>query len=370
MTVELWSSLTPAEQVALLEGHHVTYDAGCDLLDSDDVFVDDISADLVAAGSSVGREIYRTLHGTCRLNLSRELQWGSARLRPFTLVSGDGVTFYRQDRGIFLPSTPERPIGTTPAVFSVECFDKLDVLNTPHGRSYSIAAGVNVVEAMTALITEAGESKISIAPSDAVTASVRAMSIVDEWSTLGIINNLAESIGYRPLSSSVDGFYTSVPQTATAELATVWSYSTSSKTTTVAEDRLSILEYYGAANTVVAINDDVSLDVPVDGVGIFTVVNQSDGPTSIDARGKRTIRRVIRGEYASQAALETAAQTALDAEKRVTTRLDISVLPNVHGHFDVVSFRDDAIPVNGRFVVTGWELPLDGGDMRLSLRGV
>jgi hypothetical protein len=49
----------------------------------------------------------------------------------------------------------------------------------------------------------------------------------------------------------------------------------------------------------------------------------------------------------------------------------MSVSPNpIHGHFDVVNLRDDAIPVNGRFVVTDWSLPLSGEDMSLSLRAV
>ena len=117
MTVLLWSSLTPTEQVALLEGHSVHYDAGCDLLDSDDVFVEDISVDLLPAGSSVSRDIYRTLHGACRLNLSRDVPWGSARLRPYMLVSSDGGTWFRQNLGVYLPSTPERSIGAVPAVY-------------------------------------------------------------------------------------------------------------------------------------------------------------------------------------------------------------------------------------------------------------
>ena len=75
--------------------------------------------------------------------------------------------------------------------------------------------------------------------------------------------------------------------------------------------------------------------------------------------------------YATQAPLESAAQESLDTEKRVADYLTLSVSPNpVHSHFDVVSVVDAQIPVNGRFLVTDWSLPLDGSDMQLSLRGV
>jgi hypothetical protein len=374
MTVELWSSLTPAEQVALLEGHHVTYDAGCDLLDSDDVFVDDISADLVAAGSSVGRGIYRTLHGSCRLNLSIELSWGSARLRPYMLVSSDGATWFRQNLGVFLPSTPERQIGEVPPIWSVECFDKLDILaGTPHGSTFTLAAGAAIIPAVEALITGAGEAKVGIDQSAVaeVAPGEVVLPLSDGLTTLQICNELLDGVGYRALRVDREGWYRSIPYVSPVNLPLVWTYNADSASTTVSESRTSISDYYQAANEIVGINDDPANDIPTDGDGLYTLSNQSDGLTSIDGRGGRTIRRIVRGTYASQEALETAVQRVLDAESRVARLFELSVSPNpVHGHFDVVRFVDSAVPVDGRMLVTDWEMPLDGSDMRLSLRGV
>jgi hypothetical protein len=373
MTVELWSSLSPAEQVALLEGHSVHYDAGCDLLDSNDVYVDDISADLMPAGSSVGRGIYRTLHGACRLNLSRDVPWGSARLRPYMLVSSDGATWYRQNLGVYLPSTPERQIGETPPIWACEGFDKLDVLNTPFGSTYAVAAGAAILPAVESLITGAGEAKVAIDQTAvAVTAPAELVfPLADDATTLQIVNELLDAVGYRALRVDREGWFRSVPYLSPTDLPVVWTYSADSASTTVSESRTSISDYYQAANEIVGINDDPSNDIPTDGDGLYLLSNQSDGLTSIDGRGGRTIRRIVRGTYASQGALETAVQRVLDAESRVARLFELSVSPNpVHGHFDVVNFVDSSVPVDGRMLVTDWELPLDGSDMRISLRGV
>jgi len=378
MTVLLWSSLTPAQQVALVEGRQVFYDAGCDLLDSDDVFItslnDEESSDFIAAGSSVDRDIYRTLHGSARLRISRELLWGSQRLRPYHLISSDNINWYRRNLGVFLPTTPEKALGETPAVFEVECFDKLDVLNQPHGESYSLAAGELVIEAMENLISAAGETKFIISQtSAAVTAPANKLfPLSDENTTLEIINALAESIGYRPLFADREGFYRSAPYVSPSDLPRVWTYNADSERSTVSEQRTSVADYYGAANRVIGYNDDISNDIPtIANGGIVELSNAADGPTSIAARGRTITRPIISGTYASTEALTAAVQAALDVEKRVANFVELRVGASaVHGHFDAVRYMDSAIPVDGNFVVTAWSLPLDGSDMSLSLRGV
>ena len=408
MAVVEGSTLTAAELVALVEADSLTVDAGLELLDADDNLIEDITSDFLADGSTIERGIYRTVHGTARLRVSRELVWGSQRLRPYLLLSstypprdaftptlltesgevmltegGDPIlgvetrpaspaTFYRWNLGVFLMSTPERVVQESPPVWDVDCFDKLDVLNTPYGSTYSLAAGENVVEAVEAIIAAAGESKVNIEPSDAVTASVRVLSIVDNLTTLQVCNDLLDSIGHRSLWVDRDGFYRAEPYVSPTDLPIMWSYSADSATTTVGESRRSSADFYQAANVVVGYNDDPDQDtIPTEGDGIYTLTNQSDGETSVDGRGGRIIRRVISGPYVDQAALATAVERIMDNEKRVAVYADITVGVNpAHGHYDVVNLRDDAVPINGRYLVTNWTLPLDGSDMALTLRGV
>ena len=371
MAIVEGSTLTLAQTVELLEAHTLRVDAGLDLLDADDNFIMDLTDDLIVDGSSVSLGVYRTIHRTAQLKISRELQWGSQRLRPYLLLSSDDTTWYRWPLGVFLPSVPECQVGESPQVWDVACMDKLDVLNTPYGSSYSLAVSSNVIDAVEALITAAGETSFAFEPSTAVTPALRAYSIVDDWTTLTIINDLLESIGFRALWVDANGTYRSGPYVAPESLPSMWTYSTDSETTTVAEERVSIRDYYNAANVVVGIRDTPEDDIPITGDGIYTATNQSDGLTSIDARGGRTIRKVIRGDFIDHAALVVAVDAALDSEKRVANYVTMATSPNpLHGHFDAITLTDSAIPVNGRFLVTDWELPLDGSDMSLSLRAV
>jgi hypothetical protein len=373
MTVLLWSSLSSADKIKLIEGHHVWYDAGCDLLDSDDVFVEDISADLVLQGSSTEHDTERTLKGSCLLNIARDIPWGSARLQPFLLVSSDGSTFYRQNLGTFLPSTPERRIGEIPAVWECFGFDKLVVLNTPHGSTFSLAAGAPIIPAIEALITGAGETKVAIdQTSVAVTAPAAiVLPLSDELTTLQIIRQLTDALGYGPLRADREGWFRSSPYVSPPNLPIVWTYNADSSSTTVGQERTSSSDYYLASNQIVGINDNPASSIPTDGAGIKILSNQSDGLTSIDGRGGSTNRRIVRGTFASQAALETAVDQAYDEESRVARLFRLSVSPNpVHGHRDVVSFVDSSVPVDGRMLITDYVLPLDGSDMTINLRGV
>lgn len=371
MSVVDASTLTAAEIVALLEGESLYIDAGLELLDSDDVLIEDISADLIPEGSSIERGIYRTVHATCSLRIARELQWGWQRVRPYLLVSADNDTFYRWNLGVFLLSTPQAQVGEEPRVYQVDGFDKLDVLNTPYGSSYSLAASANVVDAVTAIITAAGETRVSIEPSTEVSSSARVMSIVDDWTTLQICNELLNSIGHRSLYVDRDGIYRSEPYRAPGDMPTVWTYSADSATSTVTQDRSTEADFHQAANVVVVISDAIDATVPSEGAGMVTVENAADGPTSIEGRGGRVIRRVERGTYATQAAIVTAANRLLNNEKRVASYVDIGASANpVHGHYDVVRYIDSAVSLDARFLVTNWTLPLDGSDMALSLRGV
>jgi len=69
-------AFTVAQITALLQSPALQVDFGCELLDGNDLFLSDISADVVAAGSEVDRSNYATIHGTCKLDISRALQWG------------------------------------------------------------------------------------------------------------------------------------------------------------------------------------------------------------------------------------------------------------------------------------------------------
>ena len=91
MTIVDYTTKTAAEIVALIEADQVWVDMGCDLLDSDSVLIESITNDVMASGSAIEYGAYNTIHRTCTLTVSRELQWGSQRVKPYMLISSDNT---------------------------------------------------------------------------------------------------------------------------------------------------------------------------------------------------------------------------------------------------------------------------------------
>jgi len=371
--VTVADAVSLAELVELVAASSLQLDVGLDLLDSDDRLIEDISADLVASGGVVERDAGASIHGTCRLAITRDLQWGSQRLRPWMRLSSSAWSA-RWNLGVFLPATPERRAGETPATFEVTGFDKLSVLNVCHGSSYSAAAGAAPLTLVADLLAAAGESAVAIDQAGAGTVLPARVVWPFEASTttLGIVNDLLLLAGYRSLWCDRDGVYRSEPDRAASERAVSWWFDADDVfATTVTQRRMMSADFFAAPNRWVFVRNDPAQAAPTEGAGMFTVVNQSDGPTSVDARG-RTISTVVRLDAADQAALVTQGNRIVEAGKKVARRLSIGTSPvPALWHGDVVTYADAALGLSGsRWLVTGWRLPLDGGDMALEMTEV
>ena len=372
MTVTEYTSRTLAELVALIESDGLYVDAQCWLLDDDNSFSQDLTDDFIPSGSTVELDATRTIHRTCRIGLSRELVWGNARIQPALLLSTDGDDWTRFPLGVFLTTTPNHKITEATPTWDVQGYDLLELLSNPLGASITLAGGDTVLSTVEALVTGAGGTTGFDQTAAATTAAATTSWSFLEGSetTLTVCNAMLAQIGYEPIWVDRDGTFKSAPYKSPADRASVWSFNTSSSTTTVASERTATADMWRAANEILGINTSPELTTPVIGNGITVLTNDADGPTSVAARG-RTIRKIMQGQYVSQAALETAVLQAMNIEKRVATKVQCRVSPNpTLSHNSVVSYRDDAIPVNGSHIVERWSLPLDGGDMTLDLRQV
>lgn len=360
-------------EIAIVECDAPQIDAGLDLLDSNDVLIRDISADLVAKGSEIAHNVYATIHGTCTLKVARSLLWGSQRVRPWMRVT-DTVTgaTLRKNLGVYLPIVPSRPVGSTPIEYAVRGFDKLEVLNHSYGASYSLAVGAPILAAVRALIIAAGETAILIdSTGDAkVQATARVWPLDERTFTIHIINDLLDSVGYRGLWCDLDGNYRSEPYTAPSGIAPMWTYNAQSARTIVGKDRVETADYFGVPNRWVFVRDDPAGTIPVEGTGIYTVNNLSDGPTSQTARD-RVIPAVIKLDAADQASLVVQGDRVVERDKRVDRRVELVVGPHpFHGHFDVVTYVDSDLGPTASMLVNEWHLPLDSSDMSLKLKAV
>lgn len=356
--------------VTLIEAPVVQVSAGLDLLDSSGVFVADISADLTAEGSVIARNMANKIHGTATLTISRELAWGRDRVRPWVELSADGQTTTRWNMGVYVMTTPQRNAGETPPTFSVDGYDLLAVLDTPYGSTFSAAAGAVPLTLIASMLTSAGI--VNAIDQAAIASTLPAGSVVvwplaQESTTLAIINDLLGRIGYGPLWIDRDGKARSGPLVDLSSVSPMWAYSTTSATTSVSEQRTATADFFDAANRWVFINDDPGLGTSVEGAGVYTVLNSTDGPTSVTGRG-RTITKVVKLQAVTQSALVAQADRIVAADKRLSLAVSVNVGPNpVHWHEDTVTFADADLGVSGLFSVSEWRFDLGGGDMGLQL---
>jgi hypothetical protein len=338
------AALTAAAVTALIrDSFALQVSAGLELLDRDLSVLADLT-DLFAAGS-VTRSSYADLHGSASLEVEGALDWGSAIVRPYMVLSST----------------------TTTARFNLGAYYTLDGLATPVGDTYAVAAGTGYLAAVEAILLQQGFTAYLIDQTAA--ASVLPSSrtwVLDENTTwLGIINDLLGSIGYYGIWSDWDGRLRVQQYVTPSTRQPEWTYDTGALTSMLSPERTLEQDMYRAPNRwVFWRSNGVDGPAPTEGDGKYTVVNSTDGPTSVEARGGRVITRPKPLDVADQPSLVRAGQQIVDNDMTVKRQLTLGVAPNpLHWHFDVVALNDpDLASPGSTILVTKWTLPLDGGD--------
>lgn len=363
---------TSEEIRTLVEAADIEVDAFCVLVDSSDSDVEDISVDLERL--VVQRQMFADIHSTCQVRIRRELLWASQRVRVgVTLTSWSELLTYSWTLGVFLLDTPQRNVGEYPQTWDVEGYDKLVLLHGSAGVTWQAPAGASVLEEVSRALAAAGipanRVRLDTTAAAKTIASDKVWPLDESTRWLGIVNDLLSLVGYQGLWVDRDGTFRSEPYRLPTDRPVMWNYSTTSKTTTVGEDRVVAADFFDAPNRWVFIRDDPSLGVLEEGAGIYTVENQSDGATSIASRGRR-ITRVARLDAADQDSLVSQGNRMVENDKRVDVHVGMTVGINPeHFHFDVVSLEDPDGALSGRFSVQSWTINPDE-DMTLELKAV
>lgn len=344
--------------------------AGLELLDTSDALVADISDNLVKG--SVSRNNLAKIHGTAKLTIAQEYEWGSIRLRP-TITLTDLLTGETQtwNMGVFLPNTPDMVGASTPAIFEVECYDKLAILDTPYGASYFVLIGAGYVDAVETLLDAVGEPHSIDQTSAAKTLPHNMAWPLDDKNTyLQIANDLLGAIGYQDLYVDRNGIFRSDLEQAAATAPVVFNYDTSAASTIISDKYSVSSDLFDIPNKWAFVNDNPAALLPTEGDGVYTVTNQSDGATSIDARG-RTITRIVKLDAADQASLVSRGDRIVEADKEptVVVKLDSSLNPE-HWHRAVVTVDapEVGIATGTRFIEQEWSANLGPEPMSHTLR--
>jgi hypothetical protein len=335
---------------------------GLEVVDRDLQVLDDISAWF--SGGSVSRNFYATLHGTARLGLSTALDWGRALVRPYYLI-GDGQNVARFNLGAYYTAKPKHAPRDTPRSYEVECYDILKRLDDPVGDSYALAKGALVLEEVENLLQQQGYTRYYIDQDAAGKTMPQPFSRPSDESTtwLVVVNALLASVGYAGVWSDWDGVLHCEPYITSWLRPSEWDYDTTTDADMLDPERSSHVEDFDETpNRWVAFRSNLGEDdpPPEEGRGIYTYINQSTGPTSVDARD-RVITKTIPLDAADQASLVARAQITIEADMTPGETIETPASPNpLHWHGDRVTVTDPGIGATRDCLVGSWSLPFGG----------
>ena len=355
------------------DSYQLSVTKGVELWDANLNFVEDITDEV--RDWSIQHNNFRSVHGTIKIKLSKELMWASQVVHPYLILDDTQGTTQRWEYGAFALTTPALQLFETPQEFETTGLDLLDWLRSPIGSSYKVAAGTGYIAAVESILSNLGYSYgIDQASASAQLAIDRVWAIDSNNTWLKVVNALLGAVTYRSLYVDRSGIFRSEPRIVESGLPSMWTYDTSLDYTIVAENVAYAIDLYGVPNKWVFVNyDPESTTQPSEGNGLYTVVNQSDGPASIDSRGGRIKTRIYKLEdVKDQSSLVSRGDRIVEDTKFPLNRVNMSVGVNpIHWHWDAVTLNMSQLGIlNTKFTVHSWKVNFWGEDMQLKLRSL
>lgn len=367
-------SLTEAQVRSLLAGGpQVQVSQGCDLLDSSNNVVADISADMVEGGEVTGDNTAtgESIAGKCQLKFMRELAWGKDRVRPWVSLS-DGVVTAKWYLGVYVLTTPQQPSGESPVTYDVQGYDLTSILTDQVGDTYIAAAkdasgnptGLTYLTALRNVLTASGVGANLLLAGDAGSTALpysMTWALYDGGpSWLQICADILESIGYNRLWADEVGNLRSEPKVATASAPVARTFDTTDATAGIVAPGWTRDENkWDSPNkwTFIRLNTGGTSPTVANGM-VYKVTNQSDGSSSIDSIG-RTRPKVVFLDVPDAATLKAQGDLIVAADKSAGTKITMETFFPAAGHGDVVQFVSAA---NGteKLPVQSWTTNLDG----------
>lgn len=334
---------------------------GLELIDRQLAVVENISR--MCRDGSVKRSSYATLHGTGRVQLAGELDWGSALVRPYYTLT-DGTNVARWNLGAYYTSTPQHSTLTTPDVHDVDLYDVLSILDDPVADTYVVPAGTRYLDAVeqVLLARQVARYRIDATKWSTTLPADRVWKFDPQLRWLHIVNDLLAAIGYAGIFSDWDGYLVTQQYVTPRDRPGEWLFDTARSTTMLGGERRRIYDFYNAYNSwVFYIGTGIDTTTPVEGNGKFTFTNYTLGPTSVNARGRVITRPPEALDVADHASLLVAGQRIIDNDMIVPTRIETSTAAHPGSwHFDVLDVDDPVFGPPVKVVSSEWELGLRG----------
>lgn len=345
--------------------------AGLELVDMNGVLIEDISDSLETG--TVSRDSYADIHGSASFELGQLLDWGTAIVRPYYLMTGPvsaaatSLTTMRFNLGAYFTETPEENLDEDPQTFSVIGHDVVSDLDDPVGDGYSVSAGVFVLDQCEAILQSRGWASYVI-DDDArakTVLSAQTWTIDDNVTWLGILNSLLSSIGYGGVWSDWNGALRLQRYIPMADRPPEWVFDVTDATGLMEQGRKRAKDYYNAPNRWVFYRGNATEQgQPENGAGRFEYINDTAGPTSVEARAGRIKTKTVTVDAADQDGLEAAAWKTIDADISLPSTVTLPTAPfPLAWHLDKYQVDDPAIGPLSDVTGRSWSLPLDGSSM-------
>lgn len=359
MTTE---ATTPEQIDALLHAEDLGRSFGSDLLDENDVLVEDISGELL--GGYVERNNYATVHATCELEITRELTWQTARVRPRITLTGAG--YWRTwNLGVYVLAQPETRLDRIPLTYKVKGQDKTMLLTRPIGDSYYLAAGSGYLDGVRGIIADAavgGPGTLLDGTAEATDLSTAMCWLLyrdnpPTW--LRAANDTLGAVNYRGLYADRNGCLCSEPyQSPTLRSPTLTFDLTDEQRQMVKEDRQVHRDELDRTNYFVFVREGMTTQ-PTSGAGLY-IVDESGSGTKYKRHWWEQVESQTELEDRGDAVVEQMTQ------RRHTIKFPCSPCPPLW-HFDVVGYHDLQAGGYLKGQVMNWRLPLDLSDMTVQM---
>lgn len=378
--------VTPLGRQLIEKTSSLLSSAGCDLLRYDLTPIGNLDADLL--GGKVVREMNATVHGSCSLQFTRELDWATVLARPWMALH-DPVnpgSFVRWNLGVFALTTPKKTLGYNQVTFDVTGYDRLYLLDRQVGNTYSVKAGVRYLTAVRSAITAAGLTGVLLDSSDATKTLPKSMTwpLVSEYDTdpengqsdtsdlagpstwLNVVNDLLEAIGYSPLWCDENGYFRSEPNLAPAARATDWTFDVPGATNILADDRSITADDWNLPNKWIFVRQGLETQPTTANGGIWIYTDAA----SVARRGGLVWPKQVQLQAADFASLQRQGRAIIAADQAGTSvEVESSPFPPA-GHRDVYRVVDPEMGGDFRVSAYRWELDLLGENMRHAWRRI
>lgn len=358
---------TTAQVMDAITGPVLRPDFGIEILDDNDSLVSVATASCSAI--TVDRDSQAIIHGSVNFSITLDapLNWGVARARPFYLLSG-----IRFNQGVYVLTTPKTNLSETPVTYDVTGFDKLYLLSTDIGDTYSVKKGANALAAISTAIlagdpTAFGKINLDQSAVDK-TLSADMVWTQDEANTptfLQVVNDILEAIGYQAIWADWDGHYRANKSLLPQDQSVEWEFDlTDIDNVIVLEDRELDADQYGRPNYWKFVQS--GRDTPPTATDGMYVVQDLEHQALLNGRIQRKVEYLNASDQAALVAQGNAV-VAEDRQLDETWALTTGALP-LAWHRDVVSYIDPALIDARRMVGLSWTMVLDGSDMEWTMQ--